>query len=155
MEVDLSGPLPRVNGREIKARLDTIPGTPVRLLRMDQLSQALIATRGTSEGEWRITLNGRPIMATALDERTRAIRCLAGPSGETGKGKTVLAPMPGLVTRVLVEPGASVSAGEGVVVVEAMKMENELKSPAQGTVAQVLVQAGQTVEKGALLVVLE
>ena len=69
--------------------------------------------------------------------------------------KTILAPMPGLVLKVEVEVGQAVRAGQGVVVVEAMKMENELKAPADGVVASIAVQPGQTVDKGATLIVLE
>jgi biotin carboxyl carrier protein len=63
------------------------------------------------------------------------------------------APMPGRVVRVLAEPGAEVDAGRGLVVIEAMKMENELKSPRAGRVLEVAVREGQAVEAGALLAV--
>jgi biotin carboxyl carrier protein len=69
--------------------------------------------------------------------------------------KTIVAPTPGLVVEVEVEVGQTVRAGQGVVVVEAMKMENELKAPADGVVASIAVQPGQTVDKGAVLLVLE
>jgi biotin carboxyl carrier protein len=67
----------------------------------------------------------------------------------------VTAPMPGKLVRVLVEPGQTVAAGESLVVVEAMKMENELRAPKAGRVKDVPAREGQTVEAGALLVVLE
>jgi biotin carboxyl carrier protein len=60
--------------------------------------------------------------------------------------------MPGLVVRVLVEPGHEVEAGTGLVVLEAMKMENELKASAGGTVSAIRSQAGEAVEKGQVLV---
>jgi biotin carboxyl carrier protein len=63
------------------------------------------------------------------------------------------APMPGRVVRVLQGPGAEVAAGDGLVVIEAMKMENELRSPRAGRVQEVAVREGQAVEAGALLVV--
>ena len=66
-----------------------------------------------------------------------------------GSGK---APMPGMVLRVGVEPGATVSAGQGVLVLEAMKMENEIRAGAGGIVTSVLVEAGMAVEKGTPLV---
>jgi pyruvate carboxylase subunit B len=60
--------------------------------------------------------------------------------------------MPGLVVRVEVEPGQAVVAGQGIVVLEAMKMENELRASAAATVAAVRVAPGATVEKGEVLV---
>jgi biotin carboxyl carrier protein len=65
------------------------------------------------------------------------------------------APMPGKVVRVLVQPGQPVQAGQGLVVIEAMKMENELKAPRAGAVTEVRVREQQAVETGALLVVVE
>ena len=75
----------------------------------------------------------------------------AGPSGE----QRVVAPMPGKVVRVLVAQGAAVQARQGLVVVEAMKMENELTSPTAGRVKVIAVEEGMSVEAGRLLVVIE
>jgi len=75
--------------------------------------------------------------------------------GPTGGETRLVAPMPGKVVRVLVERGQGIAAAQGLVVVEAMKMENELKAPREGTVREVHVREGQAVEGGALLVVLE
>jgi biotin carboxyl carrier protein len=63
--------------------------------------------------------------------------------------------IPGQVVRVMVQPGQAVKRGQGVIVLEAMKMRNEVESPRDGTVRKVLVAAGQTVAKGAVLVELE
>jgi biotin carboxyl carrier protein len=63
--------------------------------------------------------------------------------------------MPGKVIKVLVQPGDDVKMRQGLIVVEAMKMENELRSPKDGRVAQVLVAEGASVEAGRLLVVVE
>jgi biotin carboxyl carrier protein len=63
--------------------------------------------------------------------------------------------MPGKLVRVLVTPGQAVEAGQGLVVVEAMKMENELRAPRAGRIKDVPAREGQTVDAGALLVVLE
>jgi biotin carboxyl carrier protein len=60
----------------------------------------------------------------------------------------IVAPMPGKVIRVLVEPGQRVEAGQGVLVVEAMKMQNEIRSPKSGTIGRVLVEEGQPVNAG-------
>ena len=66
-----------------------------------------------------------------------------------------MAPMPGRVVRVLVKPGDEVAPRQGLVVVEAMKMENELSSPRAGTVREVTVSEGASVEAGRLLAVID
>jgi biotin carboxyl carrier protein len=80
----------------------------------------------------------------------------AGTAEVTGVGETrVLAPMPGRVLRVLVAPGDEVTARQGLVVVEAMKMENDIGAPRAGRVKEIAVAEGQAVESGRLLAVLE
>lgn len=73
----------------------------------------------------------------------------------SGQRAKVTAMMPGKVVRVLVEAGAQVAAGDGLVVVEAMKMQNEIKSPKTGTVIELRAQAGATVKAGDILVIIE
>ena len=75
--------------------------------------------------------------------------------GEAEGTKKILASMPGKIVRVLVSARDQVEAGQGVVVVEAMKMQNELKSPKQGTVQKILVDEGASVNAGDVLLVIE
>ena len=102
-----------------------------------------------TEAGYAVTLaDGRHEVALAIPAPTA--------SRTPGAGEVRLqAPMPGKVVRVLVEPGQVVAAHQGLVVVEAMKMENELRCPRDGTVKDVRVREGQAVEGGALLVVVE
>ena len=79
----------------------------------------------------------------------------AAPRKAEGGPARILAPMPGRLVRVLVQPGQQVQAGDGLLVMEAMKMENELRSPRAGRVAELPVSEGQAVETAALLVVVE
>ena len=72
----------------------------------------------------------------------------------TGGGEAVEAPMPGSVLQINVTVGQAVKEGDVLVVLEAMKMENEIKSPKSGTVTQIVATKGSTVETGAVLVVL-
>jgi|TARA_B100000749_G_scaffold229457_1_gene185755 biotin carboxyl carrier protein len=67
----------------------------------------------------------------------------------------ITAPIPGRVSRILVQPGQQIGRGDGIVVVEAMKMENELRSPGDGVVVTIAVKEGQAVEGGALLATIE
>lgn len=79
-----------------------------------------------------------------------------GPAPHGGEtAARVTAPMPGKMVRILVESGQAVQADQGLVVMEAMKMENELRSPRAGRVREVHVREGQAVETGALLVVVD
>ena len=87
-----------------------------------------------------------------LDERSLRLRRAGGKFAMEGPQR-VEAPMPGKVVRVLVKQGQEVQEGEGLVVVEAMKMENELRSPKAGVVAELHAQEGQPVEAGAKLAV--
>ena len=85
----------------------------------------------------------------------RSLQSRRSASGEAEGTKRVLAPMPGRIVRVLVKEHDVVQAGQGVVVVEAMKMQNELKSPKQGTVQKLLVAEGASVNAGDVLLVVE
>ncbi len=85
-----------------------------------------------------------------------ASRAGAGPARKAAHGPAgVQAPMPGRIVKVLVEAGQDAALGQGLVVIEAMKMENELRAPRAGRVREVRVSEGQAVETGAMLVVLD
>ena len=108
-----------------------------------------------ARGRWKVSLHGRSHDVEVVDERTMAIRELAG-SGASAAGPTpVVAPMPGLVVKVEVEEGDLVRAGQGIVIVEAMKMENELRASGPGRVSRVRVAKGDAVAKDQVLVELE
>lgn len=92
-------------------------------------------------------VDGHGVSGTIEDPRAAALHAADGAAAGTLK-----TPMPGAVARVLVKPGDAVVKGQVLVVVEAMKMENEFRSPCDGTVAEVGVKPGTTVEAGALLV---
>ena len=96
-----------------------------------------------------VLVAGRIFHLESLDERTKLLAQGAAPV-LTGP-QTIVAEMPGKVVKVVVPAGESVREGQGVVLVEAMKMENEIPSPIAGVVTEVAVSEGQTVEAGALL----
>jgi biotin carboxyl carrier protein len=130
LEVDLSVSGPRfasllVGGESHEVGLEPRPGGCAVLFPADTVSVDLVeAARGASP----------------------AVRHAPGPARLT-------APMPGRVVRVLEAPGADVRAGQGLVVIEAMKMENEIRAPRAGRLREVSVREGQAVEAGALLAV--
>jgi biotin carboxyl carrier protein len=108
---------------------------------------------GRTPGEMLAYLGGRVIAVSVNGRRTG--RAAADVGGGAHGEQTVVAPMPGRVVRVLVAPGDEVERRQPVVVVEAMKMENELRSPKAGRVKDVAVTPGTSVEAGRVLVVIE
>jgi pyruvate carboxylase subunit B len=106
-------------------------------------------------GRWALAPGGERVEVEVLDERTRHIRSLTGGGDQRRAAAVLKAPMPGLVVRVQAKPGDAVVAGAGLIVLEAMKMENELKAVAPGVVKTVRVAPGEAVEKGQVLVEFE
>jgi biotin carboxyl carrier protein len=101
---------------------------------------------------WTIEAHGMRFTAEVRDPRNAS----GGSRAALGSGRqNVAAAMPGKVIRVLVQPGDAVEAGQGLLVVEAMKMQNEMKASRPGRVVEVRVREGETVVAGATLVVLE
>ena len=106
---------------------------------------------GRGKGAWRVHVNGSEVPAAL---RTSVQRLRGHGGGAAGDGR-VVAPMPGRVVKVLVAPGAAVEARQGLVVVEAMKMENELRAPRAGVVREVRVAEGASVEAQTVLVIID
>ena len=111
-----------------------------------------VATVERDGGVVRVWVDGTPVEVDVKTEADLLLERFGLDAGDAGADREVRAPMPGLVLRVLVEPGQAVAAGQGVAVLEAMKMENELSAPAAGTVAAVHAAAGDAVAKNDLLV---
>ena len=155
IEVELDGLSARLAPDAAPATLGAADDSPSRLLRVGDAVHEVEVRQLPGRGRYLLSIAGFRYEVEALDERARVIRDLtaaaAGPAGPA----PLIAPMPGLVVRVNVEPGDVVQPGQGLVVMEAMKMENELRTQAGGTVKAVLVQPGAAVEKGAKLVELE
>ena len=153
--VEVTGDEVELDGERVAARLVDVAGTPVSLLTIGDRVYRLVARRGDARGRYTISLDGRHFEIEALDERTRAIRDLSAASAAAAGPAPLVAPMPGMIVRVNVKAGDQVQAGQGLVVMEAMKMENELRAAAAGTVKRVHVSPGTAVEKGVLLLELE
>ena len=154
VEVDLGPEGVRVDGEAVEASLDRVEGTRIRSLLLDGASHRIVA-RPVERRVWDLHVRGRRLRAEAVDERTRTIREMTGAAAGPVGPRPVKAPMPGLVVKVEVEEGSDVVPGQGLVIVEAMKMENELKAEAEGRVSKVHVEPGQAVEQGQVLVEFE
>jgi biotin carboxyl carrier protein len=121
--------------------------------RCASVSREVQVTPGSTRGELLISLAGRTVSAMVNGRRTGRLGADAG-AGAHGE-QAVTAPMPGRVVRMLVAAGDDVAVRQGLVVVEAMKMENELRSPKAGRVKEVSVTPGTSVEAGRVLLVIE
>jgi pyruvate carboxylase subunit B len=102
----------------------------------------------------RVHLHGYDYNVNVDDERSLKLKEFAGADASAESAGQVAAPMPGLVVKLLVEPDQEVKKGQGVVIVEAMKMENEIRSPISGVVKEIRVDERQAVEKGEILAVI-
>ncbi len=139
----------------IDATVQDVEGTPIRMVSIGDSVHRVVVRRGATRGAYTLWIGGFRYEVEALDERTRTIRDMTGAGAGPAGPMPIVAPMPGLIVRIAVAPGDEIKIGDGVVVIEAMKMENELRAAGQGRVKAVLVSAGQAVEKGAVLVEME
>jgi len=153
-EVEVEGDVVRVDGAEFRARISDVEGTPVLLVSIGDELHRVAMRRGDARGRYALWMDGYRYEVEALDERTRAIRDLTA-AAQGGGPRPLVAPMPGLIVRVQVSIGDEVQGGASLVVMEAMKMENELRAASAGKVRAIHVAPGQTVDKGALLIELE
>jgi len=113
-----------------------------------------VAVERRSNGERIVYVNGLAVPVSVVDPRERLVRRRGSASAETGP-RSIVSPMPGRIVKLLVREGDVVAAHQGLVVVEAMKMENELRAPRAGTVSAVKVVEGMSVEARAVLIVME
>jgi biotin carboxyl carrier protein len=128
------------------------PGSYVFFLNTE-VHECRVNERATSKGTFEINIRGRSYAVTIVDPK-RLRSGLNSDRHHHGVAE-ILAPMPGKVVRVHIEAGAEVEKGTGVVVVEAMKMQNEMKSPRAGVVVSINVKPGDTVNAGDVLAVVE
>jgi biotin carboxyl carrier protein len=108
---------------------------------------------GEGAQAFEVTVGAHTFTVTLRDERTQALAHLAGGAHHSGDA-TIRAPMPGLVSNVLAHAGQEVTRGQAIIVLEAMKMENDLATPRTGVVKSVRVTKGQTVNQGDTLAII-
>ena len=142
-----------IDGQRLEVDMERIGPSSLYSLLVNHVSHEVAVEEGGHL--FRVMLNGELFEVRVEDERTRRLS-RAGHRLPPAVGEVqVTAPIPGLITRVLVEPGQRVSAGQAVALLEAMKMENELRAPKEGTVARVAVEPGQRVEQGEILLTIQ
>jgi biotin carboxyl carrier protein len=139
----------RLDGRIIEVDA-VLARTDVLSLRLGNRAYEVKCERGA--GELHLWVGSARLAVEVRDPRS--LRGRSRVLDDHGPRK-LLAPMPGKIVRVLVSQGAQVEAGTGVLVVEAMKMQNELKSPKKGTIQKILVSEGSAVNAGDVLAIVE
>lgn len=150
-EIRLAGDRVVVNGTEHPARLVRFSGSPTGVLELEgRRVPVVLESRGN--GRWVVAVRGDRHDVTVLDQRLEQVRRTAAGVRPHGSPDVLRAPMPGLVVRVPAQIGQAVEAGASLVVLEAMKMENELKAIGPAIVDRIEVRPGQPVEKGEVLV---
>jgi biotin carboxyl carrier protein len=112
-----------------------------------------VDVQGRKDDEFEVLISGDCYKFTLMNEQRKALM-RSGGKGAAGKAM-VTSPMPGKVVKLLVGEGEEVKTDQGVIVVEAMKMENELKSAVTGKVKEIFVKEGEVVESGAKLLLVE
>jgi biotin carboxyl carrier protein len=134
-----------VNGKTYEVDFETVSGQPVYSLIVDGKSHEAYVQE--NDNVWQVLLRGRLYPVRVEDEREKRLRAAAG-AGVAEAGEFHLkAPMPGLVVSILVSEGQEVKKGQVLLILESMKMQNELKSPRDGIVNRVKVRAGESVEQ--------
>lgn len=154
IEIGLQDPegeiLVAVDGRRVQCAWEPIDGNGLYCLFLDgRVFEFQVEEIGA--GEFRFFHRGRPLHVRTETAGERAIRS-ASPEAADGGGETVVSPMPGLILNVAVEEGAGVKTGDLLLIMEAMKMENEIRAKSAGHVSQIHVKAGETVSNNAPLV---
>ena len=114
--------------------------------------QVELVEENRSEKRSVVKVNGRIYQVQIEDQYDQLLKKLGLDSTQSNKVLEIKAPMPGLVLKVLVEPGQEIQKGDSLLVLEAMKMENMIKSPTSGTVSKILVKTGDKVEKNGLMI---
>lgn len=134
-----------VDGKVYEIDFESVAGQPVYSLIVDGRSHESYIYQG--DDNWQVLMRGRLYPATVEDEREKRLRAAAGGGvAETGEFH-LRAPMPGLVVSIPVTEGQAVKRGHVILILESMKMQNELKSPRDGTIGRIRVRPGESVEQ--------
>lgn len=132
----------------IEVDLAAVSGQPLYSLLMN--GESYEGYLYPDEDAWQVLLLGQFFSVRVMDERERRLRT-SGLAAATSGEFTLKAPMPGLIISVPVEEGQQVEKGQILVILESMKMQNELRSPRAGKVSRLRVKAGESVEQKQIL----
>jgi biotin carboxyl carrier protein len=154
LQVELDGGRLLVDGEPLEADLAPANGSPVRSFRLAGRSLRVLPRRN-GRGRWALEVEGVQWGVEVLDRGQEAIREARKAAGHGSGPQPLRAPMPGMVIRVEVAVGEEVVPGQGIAIVEAMKMENELRAETAARVKAIHATEGMAVEKDVVLVEFE
>jgi biotin carboxyl carrier protein len=151
IEINAEGEV-SIGGEPLHADFQSVAGRPVYSIILDGKSYEAYVY--PTESGLEVLLRGQLFLISVEDERQRRLRNASGsqirPSGEF----MLKAPMPGLIIEVPVDEGDQVEKGQNLIVLESMKMQNELRAPREGIIARVRVKAGDSVEQNQVMLIL-
>lgn len=135
----------RINDKILDVDFESVSGQPVYSLIIGGKSYEAYVS--PDDEKWEVLLRGRLYQAEVEDEREKRLRAAGSASAAEGGEFLLKAPMPGLVVAIPVEEGQPVTKGQVLLILESMKMQNELKAPRDGIISRIKVRAGETVEQ--------
>ena len=139
----------RINGKMMEVDFHAVSGQPVYSMLIGGKSYEAYVY--PDEKDWQVLLHGHLYQASVEDERERRLRAAAGSGVAQDSEYHMKAPMPGMVVAVPVSEGQQIKKGDVLVILESMKMQNELRSPRDGIIQRIKVKAGESVEQRAAL----
>lgn len=144
-----------LNGELKDADIVKVNDHVFQVLYQGQSIQVFVEEVNVEEKTVHMKINGKKAVTRLTSDLDRLLKEMGLDNLAALKPSEIKAPMPGLIHSVLVEAGATVEKGDGILILEAMKMENVIKSPSDGVVKKIHVNQGASVDKGALLVSFE
>lgn len=141
-----------VNGKQQKLDISKIKEGQFHIIADSRSYRAELISTNDDEKKFVVRVNGNDYEVAVSDRYDQLLQKLGMAKGSTVKLKEITAPMPGKVLAINIEEGSEVQKGDPVLVLEAMKMENAIKSPGEGKVKKIRIKQGDAVEKGQVLV---
>lgn len=142
-----------INGVEFNFNLQNLTGSSYKFF-VNHKSY-LITSRRIGSNDFKLTINGKEIVTKALTSLQEKASVLLEAATIKHKSTIIKSPMPGLILKVKKKLGEDVKQGDSLLILEAMKMENDIRSPVSGKIIEIKAKEGQTVEKGIILLTIE
>lgn len=150
--VQLDGDDFLINGNAIEWKINPIDNRRFHLLRNHQSHLVELVKLDKEQKELVLKINNKEAFVKVKDKFDLLLEKLGMNGQQAAQASSVTAPMPGLILEILVHEGEAVKKGQSLLILEAMKMENVLKSPGDGTVKSILISTGESVEKNQVLI---